>query len=111
MKGTPMKTLLLMTALVLTHPAIHAESLKAASEEAAPTQAMTEAVVRKIDKDAGKITLKHGAIPNLDMPPMTMVFRVQQPAMLESADVGDAVLFHAERVNGLLTITSLQKTP
>lgn len=106
-----MKTLLLMTALVIAHPALHAEPLRAASEEAAPDQAMTEAVIRKIDKDAGKITLRHGAISNLDMPPMTMVFRVQQAAMLETAEVGDAVLFHAERINGLLTITTLKKAP
>lgn len=106
-----MKTLLLMTALVFTHPALHAESLKTANEETAQSQSMTEAVVRKVDKDAGKITLRHGAIPNLDMPAMTMVFRVQQPAMLDTAEVGDAVLFHAERINGLLTITILKKTP
>jgi len=106
-----MKTFLLMTALVLAHPVLHAESLKAANEETAQSQAMTEAVVRKVDKDAGKITLRHGAIPNLDMPAMTMVFRVQQAAMLETAAVGDAVLFHAERINGLLTITTLKKTP
>ncbi len=44
---------------------------------------MAEGEVRKIDKDAGKVTIRHGELKNLDMPPMTMVFRVKDPAMLE----------------------------
>ena len=50
-----------------------------------------EAEVRKVDKEAGKVTLKHGEIRNLDMPPMTMVFQVKDAAMLEKVKVGDKV--------------------
>jgi Cu(I)/Ag(I) efflux system periplasmic protein CusF len=68
--------------------------------------------VKKIDEAAGKITLKHGPIKSLDMDEdgMTMVFRVKDPAMLKSVKVGDKVKFDADRVNGQITVTSLQKS-
>lgn len=68
--------------------------------------------VKKIDEPAGKITLKHGPIKNLDMDEdgMTMVFRVQDPAMLKSLKVGDNVKFDADRVNGQITVTAIQKS-
>lgn len=67
--------------------------------------------VRKIDEAAGKITLKHGPIKSLDMDEgMTMVFRVGDPAMLKQVKVGDKVKFDAERVNGQITVTKIQKT-
>lgn len=67
--------------------------------------------VRKIDEAAGKITLKHGPIKALDMTDesMTMVFRVQDPAMLKQVKVGDKVKFDAGRVNGQITVTKIQK--
>jgi Cu(I)/Ag(I) efflux system protein CusF len=67
--------------------------------------------VKKIDQAAGKITLKHGPIKNLDMmdESMTMVFRVQDPAMLKQVKTGDKVQFEADDVNGQLTVTKLQK--
>ena len=67
--------------------------------------------VRKIDEAAGKITLKHGPIKALDMTDesMTMVFRVQDPAMLKKVKVGDKVKFDADRVNGQITVTKIQK--
>jgi Cu(I)/Ag(I) efflux system protein CusF len=67
--------------------------------------------VKKIDEAAGKITLKHGPIKNLDMDEdgMTMVFRVQDPAMLKQVKVGDKVQFEAERATAGITITKLQK--
>ena len=67
--------------------------------------------VIKIDSSAGKITLKHGPIKNLDMDSMTMVFRVKDPAMLKAVKVGDKVKFEAERVEGAITVTKMQKTP
>jgi Cu/Ag efflux protein CusF len=57
----------------------------------------TDAEVRKVDKDAGKITLRHGEITNLGMPPMTMVFQVQNHTWLESLKAGDKVRFAAEK--------------
>ena len=66
--------------------------------------------VRKIDEAAGKITLKHGPIKALEMDDgMTMVFRVQDPAMLKQVKVGDKVKFDADRVNGQITVTKIQK--
>ena len=68
--------------------------------------------VKKIDEAAGKITLKHGPIKNLDMEDdsMTMVFRIQDSAMLKSLKVGDKVKFDADRVNGQITVTAIQKS-
>jgi len=65
--------------------------------------------VVKVDKAAAKITLKHGPIKNLDMDAMTMVFRVADPAMLDKVKAGDKVRFEADRVNGAITITTLDK--
>ena len=65
------------------------------------------AEVMKIDKAQQKITLRHGEIKNLDMPPMTMVFRAQDPAMLDAVKVGDKVKFDADKVGGQYTVTKL----
>lgn len=72
---------------------------------------MAKGEVKKIDESAGKITLKHGPIKNLDMDEasMTMVFRVQDAAMLKQVKVGDKVQFEAERASGGITITKMQK--
>ena len=67
----------------------------------------TDAEVMKIDKPQLKITLKHGEIKNLDMPPMTMVFRASDPAMLDSVKVGDKVKFDADKVGGQYTVLKL----
>ncbi len=69
---------------------------------------MSEGEVRKIDPTVGKLTLRHGQLRNLDMPGMTMVFRVKDPAWFGQMKVGDKVRFVAERVNGNLTVTELQ---
>jgi Cu(I)/Ag(I) efflux system periplasmic protein CusF len=68
-----------------------------------------EAEVRKVDKDAGKITLKHGPIPSLDMPAMSMVFRAKDPAMLDQVKQGDKIRFKAEKVQGAYTVTEIQQ--
>src|SRR5437870_13448335 len=66
--------------------------------------------VTKIDESAGKITLKHGPIKKLDMNEgMTMVFRVQDPAMLKGLKAGDKVKFEPDRVNGQFTVMKIQK--
>lgn len=65
--------------------------------------------VMKIDESAGKITLKHEPIKNLDMDSMTMVFRIKDPALLKAVKVGDKVKFEAERVEGALTVTKIEK--
>ena len=69
---------------------------------------MVNGEVRKVDKDTKKITLKHGDIKNLDMPAMTMVFQVKDPAMLDKVQAGDKVQFKAERLGGALLITEIE---
>ena len=68
----------------------------------------TEGEVRKVDKDQGKVTLRHGPIENLGMPGMTMVFKVADPKMLDTVKEGDKVKFAAEKVNGAITVTSME---
>jgi Cu(I)/Ag(I) efflux system periplasmic protein CusF len=71
---------------------------------------MVNGQVTKIDESAGKITLKHGPIKKLDMNEgMTMVFRVQDAGMLKQVKVGDKVKFDADRINGQITVTKIEK--
>lgn len=70
---------------------------------------LVNAEVRRVDAGAGKVTLKHGDIPNLDMPPMTMVFQVQDPAQLVPLKVGDKVRFSADKVLGAYTVIRLER--
>ena len=77
----------------------------------AQTAPMADGEVRKVDKEAGKVTLRHGPIKKLEMDEgMTMVFRVQDPAMLKGVKVGDKIKFDADRVDGQFTVTKLQKS-
>ena len=72
---------------------------------------MADAEVRKVDMGRGRVTLKHGEIKSLDMPPMTMVFTVKDKAMLEGIKVGDKVRFKAANDNGKLTVTEMTPSP
>ena len=66
--------------------------------------------VKKIDEGAGKITLRHGPAKSLGMDePMTMVYRVKDPAMIKQVKVGDKVQFEAENADTGYTVTKLQK--
>lgn len=86
----------------------HAAEADVPVPEASGEGAMSHGVVRKIDRETGKITIKHGPLVNLGMPGMTMVFDAGNPAMLEGLKEGDAIRFVAERVNGTLTVTELE---
>lgn len=72
---------------------------------------MTEGEVRKIDKDAGKITIKHGEIQHMGMPPMTMVFAVKDKALLDKTGVGAKIRFMAVHENGQMLVTDIQNAP
>ncbi|CAD5255800.1 Cu/Ag efflux protein CusF [Bosea sp. 62] len=65
--------------------------------------------VTKVDEPQGKLTINHGPIKNLDMDAMTMVFRAGDPAMLKGLKAGTKIEFDADRVNGQITVTKLQK--
>jgi Cu/Ag efflux protein CusF len=70
---------------------------------------MADGEVRKVDRDAQKITIRHGPLPYLDMPqPMTMVYRAKEPALLDKAKPGDKVKFAAEKVDGVFTVTKIE---
>ena len=97
----------LLAALAIVTP-LHAQPV---APPAAQASAMSEGVVRKIDAANARITLRHGPLANLDMPPMTMVFRVQPPELLNDVKVGDTVKFRAESVNGVFTVTAIQAAP
>jgi len=74
----------------------------------AATEEFADGEVRKVDKDAGKITLKHGVIKSLDMPGMTMIFQVRDKALLDKVKAGDKVKFQAVSDNGKLVVTDIQ---
>jgi Cu(I)/Ag(I) efflux system protein CusF len=67
------------------------------------------AKVEKVDESADKVTLDHAAIPGLDMPAMTMVYKVEDSKLLKSVKSGDKVKFNIERINGQLTVTRIDK--
>lgn len=71
----------------------------------------TDAEIRRIDTAAGKVSLKHGEIKNLDMPPMSMVFQVPDTSQLAGLKVGDAVRFTADQVNGAYTVIRIERRP
>ncbi len=72
---------------------------------------MSDGEVRKVDKAQAKVTLKHGEIKNLDMPPMTMVFAVKDKAALDTLKVGDKVKFVATKEGGTYTVTEIRVSP
>ncbi|CAJ0721965.1 MULTISPECIES: copper-binding protein [Ralstonia] len=99
---------LMLTALLAGAPFVHAAEDAAFASAATAAAPMSEGEIKKIDTAAGKLTIKHGPLDNLGMEPMTMVFRVQDPAMLGKVQVGSKVRFVAEKVNGALTVTALE---
>ena len=112
-----MKTLVTLLFLVLTlavpvmaqpkaddHAAHHSAAAATAAE-------MAEGEVRKVDKGARKLTIKHGEIKNLDMPPMTMVFQVKDGAMLDQLKAGDKIRFAVEQAATGLVVTDIRPAP
>lgn len=70
--------------------------------------AMTDGEVKKVDQEAGKVTIKHGDIKHLDMPGMTMVFQVKDAALLDKVKAGDKVTFTAEKADGAIVVTAIE---
>lgn len=90
-------------ALAQTEHDAHHGGASAAAE--AP---LAEGTVKKIDKSAGKLTIAHGPLESLGMPPMTMVFRAAEPGLLDQVKVGDKIRFAVERAGGALTVTAIE---
>ena len=91
---------------VLSHGTSHAAAPSAQAEHQGA--ALTEGEVRKVDKEAKKLTIRHGPIANLDMPAMTMVFQVQDAAILDSVKTGDKIRFNAEKSGGAYSVTRVE---
>ena len=107
MKLATLFAAILITAAPATAAAQDAHH-KGAPTAAGATSQLSEGEVRRIDKETGKITLRHGPIANLDMPAMSMVFQVKDPAMLDKVQTGDKVKFSAEKTGGSFTVTHIE---
>ena len=80
----------------------------------APNQSqspLADGEVKKVDKAAGKVTVSHGPLKNLGMPPMTMVFKVKETTWLDTLKAGMKIRFQAETIDGALTIVRYEPTP
>ncbi|KQW42267.1 MULTISPECIES: copper-binding protein [unclassified Roseateles] len=100
--------------VVLMNPAAQAASHGAPPAQASAPAAsadMTDAEVRKVDRDTGRLTLKHAEIKSLDMPAMTMVFQVRDKAMLDKLQPGTRVQFKAAHDGGKFVVTELKVLP
>lgn len=93
------------------HSATPAVTASATATTPVKSLPMVNAEVRRVDAGAGTVTLKHGDIPNLDMPPMTMVFQVRDRSLLAPLKVGDKVRFSVDKINGAYTVVDLEATP
>ena len=110
-----LKNFLILASIVSASASAYAASHAAAPDTTKPANMavlassdMTDGEIRKVDLENKKITIKHGAIKNLDMPGMTMVFQVKDPAMLEKVKTGDKVRFSAEKAGGAIVVTDIQ---
>ena len=112
--NTTLKTLIAAVSIaVLTPLGALADDVhhKPATAAAAGADDLTDGEVRKIDLEAGKVTLKHADIKSLDMPAMTMVFAVKDKAMLDKLKTGDKVKFKVVNDGGKFTVTEIQPAP
>ncbi len=100
--------LALLLAVPFTLTTTHITVAQAAEQKTAPATIMTDGEVRRVDKDAKKITIRHGPIQNLDMPAMTMVFQVKDAAMLDKVNPGDKIKFCAEKIAGAIIVTDIE---
>lgn len=117
MKLTPIRLLAVLAVLApLTAPAsAHEETAGHAGHAGHESHAMASAaapfvdgVIKKVDKAAGKVTISHGPLVNLDMPAMTMVFRVKEAAWIDRMQPGEKIRFVADSINGVLTVVGLE---
>jgi Cu/Ag efflux protein CusF len=108
MKPTLLPTLALALVAACSSPAF-AQQVKASAASVTPAPVFTDGEVRKVDKENRKLTIKHGEIRNLDMPPMTMVFGVSQASLVDNLKAGDKIRFKAiDQGGGNLVVTEIQ---
>jgi len=111
-----MKRSTLVAAIVITAATVSPRTSEADESHdtnrvpaAAVSAEMSEGEVRKVDKETGRITIKHGPLANLDMPAMTMVFRAKDPTLLDRVKPGDKIKFVAEKVGGAYIVTEIER--
>ncbi|HMN94617.1 MAG TPA: copper-binding protein [Hydrogenophaga sp.] len=112
-------TFAMVLGLAISHAALgqhqghhHGSAPAAAPQPAASAELpWAEAEIRRVDLAAGKLSLRHGEIKNLEMPPMTMVFTVQDKSSMEGLKAGDRIRFTADQVQGTYTVLKLEKLP
>ncbi|NCT82482.1 MAG: copper-binding protein [Comamonadaceae bacterium] len=97
-------------AAALTTLAAPAQAMEHGKTHGTPTATteLTDGEIRKVDADNKKLTIKHGEIKSLDMPGMTMVFQVRDPALVGRVKVGDKIRFKAEKGASGFVVTELQ---
>lgn len=105
---------ILFAAAIAMASGVHAQTTPASGADHAAHHPVTAAApqsdgeVRKVDREQSKLTLRHGPLENLGMPPMTMVFKAADPKLLDGLKEGDKVKFTAEKVNGAFAVTAIQ---
>ena len=97
-----------IAAVAIATGAATAMADKGHGKHQADAAGMIDGEIRKVDMDTKKVTIKHGPMPSLDMPAMTMVFHVKDPAMLDKVKAGDKVKFQAEKLSGAFTVTGIE---
>lgn len=91
------------------HSAHHGEATKMSSGAKTNASELADGEVRRVDRDQKKITLRHGEIKSIGMPPMTMVFQLADPAWIDQYKVGDKVRFDVEQINGAYTVVRMER--
>jgi Cu/Ag efflux protein CusF len=87
---------------------MHAGHDMDAMTKPAAAEQMSEGTIKKIDKASGKVTIQHGPLERLQMPAMTMAFKLKNAAWLDQMKVGDKIRFVADKLDGALTVVEFQ---
>lgn len=107
MTNKTIAAIMLSLSIPLSAFAVEAHHQPVANAKAVDAR-LTDGEMRKVDKETGKVTIKHGPLENLGMPAMTMVFQVKDPALLDQVKAGDKVRFRAEQINGAYTVMQIE---
>jgi len=97
-----------LSSLAVAAVAAVAVGMPTAPAAAAPSSDV-KGEVRRVDHDGGRITLKHGPIPELELPAMTLVYRVQDKTLIVPLKPGDSVVFTADRIDGQYVVVSIRR--
>ena len=108
MKSVALSLVALALVLPVSLPALAQGHAGHGSMGAAQSAPKIDGEIRKIDKNAGKLTIKHGEIKQMGMPPMTMMFPVKDKALLDRVKEGDKVLFTLASEGGNMVVTAIE---